>query len=30
MIVSIALDDIGFKPVGIRLDSGDLALLSKF
>ena len=25
LIVSIVLDNLGYKPVGIRLDSGDLA-----
>eukprot|EP00485_Elphidium_margaritaceum_P005976 CAMPEP_0202697660 /NCGR_PEP_ID=MMETSP1385-20130828/10957_1 /ASSEMBLY_ACC=CAM_ASM_000861 /TAXON_ID=933848 /ORGANISM="Elphidium margaritaceum" /LENGTH=553 /DNA_ID=CAMNT_0049354173 /DNA_START=68 /DNA_END=1729 /DNA_ORIENTATION=+ len=27
--VSLALHDLGYKPIGIRLDSGDLAFLSK-
>lgn len=30
MLVSLALADLGFKPLSIRLDSGDLAELSKF
>jgi nicotinate phosphoribosyltransferase len=29
IIVGIVLDQLGFKPVGVRLDSGDLAQLSK-
>jgi nicotinate phosphoribosyltransferase len=28
VLVSLVLDDLGYKPVGIRLDSGDLAYLS--
>lgn len=28
ILVALALDDAGYKPVGIRLDSGNLALLS--
>lgn len=29
LLVALVLDDLGYKPIGIRLDSGDLAELSK-